>query len=642
MSHQNILPAEHQDLSRIILDREAEISLLQRTFAEIGSELDLDTVFSIVAERARTLIQAETVLLPLLDSDLKNYTYRAGSGKNVEEIVGESLPLDFGICGWVWRHKKTWWHGVLNELSEEERNLWEKEASNIILVPLVGKRHFLGGIAGINKITKMDFDRRDLDLLSMFASIVSIAIENAMTVKKLERANQELERYQNKLEHLNKQLSVSSRELEYLTLYDQLTGLPNRSLFKDRLTQNLILSHKYNHKIAVVLIDLDNFKDINETLSHDTGDHILKIIASRISESLQETETLNRLGGDEFVLVLPGYTEEAIMSRAREIHQLIKKPIPVTGGEIILTGSLGISYYPDHGDDSSTLLKHADHAMYLAKYNKTGISLYDPLSDERSFGNLTLLSDIRKALDEEAFELYFQPKLNLHTGKVDSAEALGRWNHSERGFVAPAKFIGVMEENGLITQYTIWAIKHIIRSAQQWTNTVEEFHISVNISMQSLINPVFIQFLKDEIKQLSRGYYLLFEITESLFLSEFDRIDDTLEIIKQLGIAISIDDYGTGYSSLSRLKDLPVNELKIDRTFVTDMLNDPIDEAIVRSTIELGHNLGIIVVAEGVEDELTLEHLRAFKCDKIQGFHFARPMPETDIMEFITQANQYR
>lgn len=271
MPSHNALPAEHKELSRIILDREAEISLLQRTFAEIGSELDLDKVFSIVVERARALIQAETVLLPLLDQDLSNYTYRAGSGKNVAEIIGESLPLDFGICGWVWRHKKPWWRGVLDELSPEERNLWEKEAANVILVPLVGKRNFLGGIAGINKLGKSDFDRRDLNLLSMFASIVSIAIENAMTVKKLAQANRDLERYQDDLEHLNKQLTASSRELEYLTLYDPLTGLPNRSLFKDRLNQNLILSHKYDNKIAILLIDLDNFKEINETLSHETG-----------------------------------------------------------------------------------------------------------------------------------------------------------------------------------------------------------------------------------------------------------------------------------------------------------------------------------------------------------------------------------
>lgn len=639
MPSHNALPAEHKELSRIILDREAEISLLQRTFAEIGSELDLDKVFSIVVERARALIQAETVLLPLLDQDLSNYTYRAGSGKNVAEIIGESLPLDFGICGWVWRHKKPWWRGVLDELSPEERNLWEKEAANVILVPLVGKRNFLGGIAGINKLGKSDFDRRDLNLLSMFASIVSIAIENAMTVKKLAQANRDLERYQDDLEHLNKQLTASSRELEYLTLYDPLTGLPNRSLFKDRLNQNLILSHKYDNKIAILLIDLDNFKEINETLSHETGDHILKIIAARISEPLTQTETLSRLGGDEFVVVLPGYTDEAIRRRAEEIYQLIKKPIPVSGGEIILTGSLGISCYPEHGTDSSTLLKHADHAMYLAKYNKNGISLYDPDSDERSLGNLTLLSDIRRALDDQAFEIYFQPKMNLKTGKVDSAEALGRWNHTERGYVSPSKFISIMEENGLITQYTIWAIRHVIQQSKGWNRNLGDLQISVNISVQSLINPRFIQFLKDEIRQFENRYSLIFEITESLFLSEYERIDETLEMIQQLGIAISIDDYGTGYSSLSRLKELPVSELKIDRLFISQMLEDPTDEAIVRSTIELGHNLGIKVVAEGVEDEKTLQHLRALKCDKIQGFYFARPMAEPDFIEFVTRTN---
>ena len=223
-------------------DRSAEIELLQKTFNEIGSELDIRKIYQLVAERARELIHADTLLIPILDENLETYTYQGGAGKNAREIVGESLPLDFGICGWVWRHKRPWWRGVLNELSEDERNLWEKEAATVIMVPLIGKRHFLGGISGINKQNGRDFDRRDLNLLSMFASIVAISIENAMSYQKIEDANQLMADYQLSLERLNRQLSESNHELEFLSLYDPVTALPNRSLFRDRMSQHVSMA----------------------------------------------------------------------------------------------------------------------------------------------------------------------------------------------------------------------------------------------------------------------------------------------------------------------------------------------------------------------------------------------------------------
>ena len=285
------------DLNQNLRDREIEIDLLQKTFAEIGSELDLDKVFQIVAERARTLIRAETLLIPLLDENCETYTYRGGSGKNSDEIIGESLPLEFGVCGWVWKHKRPWWRGVLDELSDDEKNLWEEEAGTVIMVPLQGRRHFLGGISGINKIGGGEFTRRDLNLLQMFSSIVSIAIENAMAVSNMEKTRKVNDDYRMRLEILNKQLLESSKELEYLSLYDTVTGLPNRFLFHDRLSRNIsqaILSEEY---IGLLLIDLNRFKEVNEALGHERGDLLLKKIARRLERNMGSDETLARLGG---------------------------------------------------------------------------------------------------------------------------------------------------------------------------------------------------------------------------------------------------------------------------------------------------------------------------------------------------------
>ena len=239
-----------------LLHREAEIDLLQQTFEDIGSELDLEKVFQIVADRARELVKAETLLIPILDESCETYTYQAGSGINVDEIVGATLPLDFGVCGWVWSHNKAWWRGVLDELDDDERNRWEKQAGTLILVPLQGKKHFLGGISAINKTGSHEFTRRDLNLLSMFAGIVSIAIENAMTVKQMEETSRLNEDYRRRLKIMNKQLLESNRELEFHALYDPLTSLPNRSLFRDRLSRCLSLAESNNSQLGLLLIDL--------------------------------------------------------------------------------------------------------------------------------------------------------------------------------------------------------------------------------------------------------------------------------------------------------------------------------------------------------------------------------------------------
>ena len=622
------------DLNQSLRDREVEIDLLQRTFTEIGSELDLDKVFQIVSERARALVGAETLLVPILDENCETYTYRGGSGKNSDEIVGESLPLEFGVCGWVWKHKRPWWRGVLNELNDDEKNLWEEEAGTMILVPLQGRRHFLGGIAGINKMNGGEFTRRDLNLLQMFASIVSIAIENAMAVNSMEKTRKINDDYRMRLEVLNKQLLESSKELEYLSLYDTVTGLPNRSLFHDRLSRNISQAILSEEHIGLVLIDLNRFKEVNEALGHERGDLLLKKIARRFERNMKSNETLARLGGDEFVIVLPNCDEKKSMCRAREIKSLLENTFNIVNMKIAVTASFGVAVFPNQGEDASSLLSHADSAMYAAKNNSSGLCLYDPEHDHMTRSHLVMLADIRRAVEERQFELYYQPKISIKDNKLIAAEALGRWISIERGMVSPDHFIRVLQQNGLLDEYTYWAIEVALKQAIVW-NEKQALRVAVNLSPQTLMDPAFIENINRIVGDKKHGNYLTFEITENLFLSEYDSLKEVLEYICELGIHLSIDDYGTGYSSLSRLIKLPVNELKIDKSFVKNVNSNKDDEAVVRSTIELAHNLGLTVVAEGVEDEAAMEILKKYDCDIAQGYLISKPLPVAEFEKFL-------
>ena len=623
------------DLNLSLQEKETEIELLQETFTEIGSELDLKKIFKIVSERARELINAETVLIPLLDENCKTYTYRGGAGKNASEIVGESLPLEFGVCGWGWKHKKPWWQGMLDELSDDEKNRWEQEVGNMILVPLQGKRRFLGGIAGLNKIDGGGFGKKDLNLLQLFASIVSVAIENAMAVKSMEDSHELNEDYRLRLENLNKQLVESSKELEYLSLYDSVTALPNRSLFYDRLSRDIAEAERYDSTIGILLIDIDSFKDINDTLGHDHGDSLLNKIARRFDEEISNKETLARLGGDEFIVVLPDHDQKQVIKRAEHFVQSLKEAFAVKQNSIVVNASIGIAVFPEHGKSISTLLSHADFAMYEAKNSNVKICVYDPDNDHLAQGHLAMVADVRKALDEKQFELHYQPKISAQSGQLVAAEALGRWYSKDRGNVPPNIFIRVLEQNGLIDEYTFWAIETALAQAKEWKSGFSVMRVAVNLSPQTLMHPDFKEKIDQIIKDESDGELLTFEITENLFLSEFDRLAEVLEHICSLGVELSIDDFGTGYSSLSRLRRLPVSELKIDQTFIKEMVDNKDDQAVVHSTIELAHNLGLRVVAEGVENQSALDMLTELGCDTIQGFLISRPLTASMFNAFV-------
>ena len=628
------------DFRSELKERESEIELLQDTFKLVASELNLEKVFDTVAKRALQLVDAETILIPTLDSNNTTYTYSGGAGANVEEIIGESLPLDFGVCGWVWKHKKAWWRGVLEELSEQERNQWEKEAGTLILVPLKGRKSFLGGIAAINKKDGLEFTRRDLNMLSMFSGIVSIVIENAISVKELEDTQNNLLDHQRRIEKLNKQYSESSQKVEQLTLYDALTGLPNRTLFRDRINTQLLIASKENYTLAIVLIDINNFKAMNDALGHENGDQILIEFCRRIKESLAPNETFSRLGSDEFILIIPETTSLRTIAKIDLLITHLEDDFSINHHDgLNIKASFGISLFPEHGTDRSLLLRHADIALHAAKKSNSSYHIYDAVKDQLNDTHVSLAVDIGHALNEKQFELYYQPKIDIKTNTVISAEALGRWKHPTKGFIPPDIFIDALEQYNSIDKYTYNAIDQAIHNIQHWISAGHNIKIAINISTQTIMNPDFINQIESRITDFSISKRIIFEITESLFLSNQEYVLNSLTRLRSLGIELSIDDFGTGYSSLSRLKKLPVNELKIDQSFIKDMDESVDDQIIVRSIIDLAHNLGLTVVAEGVETKEILDRLNKLGCDIAQGYFISRPVPAMDFEEFMKSYN---
>jgi len=350
---------------------------------------------------------------------------------------------------------------------------------------------------------------------------------------------------------------------------------------------------------------------------------------------MQGDETLARLGGDEFIVVLPKHDQKQALRRAEQFISALKEAFVIQENNIVVSASIGIAVYPEHGHSFSSLLSHADFAMYEAKNSNLKLAVYNPDSDHLAQGHLAMVADVRKALDENQFELHYQPKISAQSGQITAAEALGRWNSKERGNVPPNIFIRVLEQNGLIDEYTYWAIETALAQAKEWKSGFSVMRVAVNLSPQTLMYPDFKEKIDQIIKSESDGELLTFEITENLFLSEFDRLAEVLEHICSLGVELSIDDYGTGYSSLSRLRRLPVSELKIDQTFIKEMVDNKDDQAVVHSTIELAHNLGLSVVAEGVEEQSALDLLTELGCDTIQGYLISRPLPVAKFTAFI-------
>jgi diguanylate cyclase (GGDEF)-like protein len=411
-------------------------------------------------------------------------------------------------------------------------------------------------------------------------------------------------------------------------------------MFNEQLEQAVRTARRHGESLAVLLFDMDRFKAINDTLGHPIGDQVLREVGARVRGVLRDSDVVARLGGDEFgVLLATGTTDTASGVVAGKILKALEAPLVLDGQSMDIAASIGVARFPQHGEDAASLLRAADVAMYVAKRGKLGFSVYDSSHDERRQEFLTLLGELRHAVESEELVLHYQPKVNLVDNRVTSVEALVRWRHPRRGFMPPAEFIPFAEQTGYISHITRWVISEAVAQCGRWNAAGLRLRMCVNISARDLrVEDALVQHIMSALNSapLPAGMLCL-EITESALMDDPRSCQRTLGKLRELGIATSIDDYGTGYSSLAYIKQLAVNELKIDRAFVMGMEADQRNAAIVRSTIDLGHNLGLTVVAEGVETDHELEQLRRFGCDIAQGYHFARPMDADALEKWIAR-----
>ncbi len=427
-------------------------------------------------------------------------------------------------------------------------------------------------------------------------------------------------------------------------LHDELTDLPNRALLHERIDQAILDAKRNNSPIAVLLMDLDRFKEINDTLGHYYGDYVLQLIAPRLRSCIRESDTISRLGGDEFAVVLPGVNLEQAAAISEKIVQAMEESFQIEGNDLHLDISIGIAMYPDHGLESDTLLQHADIAMYEAKRCEGNYAVYDAEQDQHSMDRLMLTVDLRKAVEKEQLVLYYQPKYSLVENRVCGVEALVRWHQPERdSLLLPDDFIPVAEQTGLIRPLTYWVLDNAFAQLHHWQKEGQHIPIAINLSAKNLHDSETYSQVRDLLdKWQINATDITLEITESSMMADPARAFRIIEDLHSLGIQFAVDDFGTGYSSLSNLKQLPATELKIDKTFVMDMLHDENDMVIVKATIDLANNLGLRPIAEGVEQKEVLEELSRLGCETVQGFHICPPLPAEDILIHIHRINNSR
>ncbi len=499
---------------------------------------------------------------------------------------------------------------------KQSTNKYEFRSS--IALPLFNDKYVFGVLSIYSDIPN-SFVSEEVELLEELAKDLAYGIQTIRT-----RAAQE----------------EAEKKVEFLAYHDPLTGLPNRLLLLDRFDQAVALSSREQSKLAVFFLDLDNFKHINDSLGHAVGDQLLVKTVERIKTCIRETDTISRQGGDEFIILLPDLHELSQLDLiAQAIIDIFDEPISINQQLLNISFSIGISLYPDDSRDVDVLLKHADTALYQSK--DAGKNTYRFFSEQMNIDaveNMKLQSELHDALKNEELFIHYQPQIDCFTGHIIGAEALLRWQHPERGLVSPAKFIPLAERSGLICTIGEWVLNEACKQAQLWRETAQmtSFTISVNLSALQIKRGNIIETVTNALDLSGLpASYLELELTESTLFSNLNVGIETLHNLKKIGVKLSIDDFGTGYSSLSYLKQLSVDKLKIDQSFVRDMVEDSDDAAIVKAIIQLGHNLQLTVIAEGVENEGQLAILKRFNCDEIQGYLYSRPVTAAEFVKLF-------
>lgn len=432
-----------------------------------------------------------------------------------------------------------------------------------------------------------------------------------------------------------------AQKMTYLAEHDYLTDLPNRLLLTDRITQAISAAKRRGSKLAILFFDIDHFKRVNDTLGHEVGDQLLKVLSKKLQMCIRASDTLSRQGGDEFVVLLPELTDDAVPAEiAQKILFSIKDPISIANHELFITASIGIAVYPDDGDNVDVLTRHADAAMYHAKNSgRNNYQFFTKEMSARVAAQLTMENSLQKAIANNELLLFYQPKVSIKTGKIIGAEALIRWVHPQWGMMMPDRFIKIAEDSGLIRGIGHWVLREACTQNKKWQDSgLPEIPIAINVSVVELHHAHFTQEVTKVLLQTGlQPYHLELEVTESVAIQTEVTVINDLNKLKEMGVRLSVDDFGTGYSSLSYLKLLPVNTIKIDKSFIRDIQVDANDAAIVTAIIKMSQSLGLTVIAEGVETQAQLEFLQSHDCDEMQGYLFSRPLPADEFAALLAQ-----
>jgi diguanylate cyclase (GGDEF)-like protein len=615
---------ENKALLATVGERQALLERLAQVQHKISSHRSLEEVLDAITAGAAELLGEEMVALRLIDEPEPDIMVVVSSVDVSSELLAQfaRAPVGTGVAGRAIVEDRLC---VAEDYREAEGTIGAFADSGVraaMAAPVHLAGRAVGSLAVASRCEGRTYSEAERNILIGLADHAGLALNDARAVQAMDKA-------------LNDAMHQAT--------HDELTGLPNRACFFDRTDQALRQASRDGSRTAVLLFDLDRFKEINDTLGHKYGDRVLCEIGPRIRPGLRAGDTLARLGGDEFCVLLPDVgCLAAAVEVAERLLGLLEEPFEIDGMTLAVEASCGIAIAPADGESSDLLLQRSDVAMYLAKNSHASVVVYHEDLNLNTPARLSLLGELRMAIPREQLVLYYQPKAVLSTGQVQGVEALIRWRHPTLGLVPPDQFIPMAEHTGLIKALTSWVLNTALCQLREWRERTDEhipqLSMAVNLSTRSLLDDAF---PAEVVAALDRwqvpAALLELEITESAIMADPVEAHRLLSELSAIGVKIAIDDFGTGYSSLAYLKDLPVDQLKIDKSFVLNMHRDPDDAIIVKSVIDLGHNLGLQTVAEGIEDLETWQQLTILGCDSAQGYYLAKPLPPADLEAWFQQ-----
>ncbi len=606
-----------EEVNRFTLDALDMAASLADFQPNINKLQEPSAILDDARSRIKRLTSFQTTAFFLVDEATSDFYLASCDPPGTEPFVQEEVRqfIDNGTFGWALRENRP----TMVSSSDFE--------DQIVLHVIATSARVRGMFVGVLERGKNDVPDISLSLLSIILLNSANALESFELYKMISDINKDLE----------EKVKERTKQLEYHALHDPLTDLPNRVLIFDRLEYEIRASQRKNKEMAFLLIDLDRFKDVNDSLGHHAGDVLLVEFGRRLRNIVRDTDTIARLGGDEFGVFLPEvHNLKNTVDVCRRILKSMEEPFLVEDQYISVDASIGVAMIPAHGKDKDTILRKADVAMYAAKRTKSGYAVFDSDHGEGNLDRLTLMGELRRAIDKEELLLYYQPKVNIATGQICGVEALLRWLNPKRGFVSPGEFIPLAEQGGLIKAVTLKVIRMALRQQRLWLQSGLDIPAAVNLSALNVQDPELPNQIAGMLEEFQVSPACLeLEITESTIMTTPNRGLKVIQELNGMGIKLSIDDFGTGYSSLAYLKKLPVQVIKIDLSFVVNMHKDETDAKIVQSIIELGHNLGMEIVAEGVENSSIWEKLAEHGCDMAQGYLISRPLPPEEFGEWM-------